>query len=173
MRRHLRARRAARRSRERGAAAVEFALVLTLLVPLLFGIIDYGLWFADTLSVRHGVHSGARLAVVKTPTCTTGDTDAANFVCTARSQTGASGGPAYAYVKAPQGWGRGKPLVVCVMVKENAVTGVTPLPADRIIRAKAELAIEYDTTPLPTIAGSWATGTGDAAPSGTDWSWCT
>ena len=175
MRLSRRARRtgAARSARERGAAAVEFALILTLLVPMLLGIVDYGLWFSDTLSVRHGVHEAARLGVVQRPTCTTGTNDLARIACTARQQTGASGGPAYALVKAPQGWARGKPLVVCVVVQENAVTGVTPLPSGRLISSKATLAIEVD-TPVPSGASATASSSAHdpAPPAGVDWSWC-
>lgn len=58
-----RARRDERRD-ERGAAAVEFALILPLLMVLVFGIINYG----DMLSVRQSVSQaaseGARAAAV-------------------------------------------------------------------------------------------------------------
>ena len=156
---------------ERGAAAVEFALVSTLLFPLLFGIVDYGLWFSDTLSARHGVHEAARAGVVQKATCSSGATGLQRIACAATSQVGAVGGPTYAVAKAPQGWARGKPLLVCVIVKEEGVTGITPLPSDRMIRAKAELAIEVDLpalTPSPTTLGSSAL----TGPAGTDWSWC-
>ncbi len=156
--------------RERGAAAVEFALVMTILLPMMLGIVDYGIWFADSLSVRHGVHEAARLGVVQRSACTTGATGLAKIACSTAPQIGALGGPASVWVNAPQGWARGKPLVVCAMVQENGLTGVTPLPG-RILRAKAEMAIEVDTpvlTSSPTAGGS----AGDSAPSGTDWSWC-
>ena len=40
---------------ESGAAAVEFALVSTLLFTVMFGIMQYGLFFNDALSTRQGV----------------------------------------------------------------------------------------------------------------------
>lgn len=46
--------------RDRGASAVEFALVAPVLFLLLFGIVDYGLWFADSITIRQGAASGAR-----------------------------------------------------------------------------------------------------------------
>ncbi|NMM22100.1 MAG: hypothetical protein HHJ11_01130 [Phycicoccus sp.] len=39
--------RPARRGRDRGAAALEFALVMPVLFMLLIGIVNYGLWFND------------------------------------------------------------------------------------------------------------------------------
>ena len=48
------------RGRDQGAAAVEFALVVPILIVLLFGIIDYGLYFANALAVRAGVSEAAR-----------------------------------------------------------------------------------------------------------------
>jgi Flp pilus assembly protein TadG len=49
-----------RSGRERGAAAVEFALVLPLLIILLMGIIDFGLYFYNDLAVSHAARDAAR-----------------------------------------------------------------------------------------------------------------
>src|SRR5919202_6853278 len=48
-----------------GAAAVEFALVSMPLLLILFGIIDYGIWFSDSISARQAVRDAARRAVVE------------------------------------------------------------------------------------------------------------
>lgn len=59
-----------RRNRDdRGAAAVEFALILPLLVLLLFGVIQFGLVFAQVLSLNSGARQGARLGVVPGTNC--------------------------------------------------------------------------------------------------------
>ena len=62
-----------KRKREDGAAAVEFALLATIFITLLFGIIDYGLYFNDSNSTRNGVRETARQGVVSNwSTCGTG-----------------------------------------------------------------------------------------------------
>lgn len=48
------------RGRERGAAAVEFALVLPLLIVLLLGIIDFGLYYYNDLQLTHVARDAAR-----------------------------------------------------------------------------------------------------------------
>ena len=52
---------ASRRDREDGVAAVEFALVLPILVMLLFGVTSVGLTYSDHLSITNAVREGARL----------------------------------------------------------------------------------------------------------------
>jgi Flp pilus assembly pilin Flp len=50
--------------RQDGAAAVEFALLLPLLVLLLFGFIQFGLAFNARIQATNAAREGARLAVV-------------------------------------------------------------------------------------------------------------
>jgi len=52
------------RAHERGAAAVEFALVAPLLVLLLFGIISYGVMLTFRQSLSQAAAEGARAAAV-------------------------------------------------------------------------------------------------------------
>lgn len=49
---------------EDGAAAVEFALLLPLLVLLLFGIIEFGFAFSTRIQATNAAREAARLAVV-------------------------------------------------------------------------------------------------------------
>jgi len=56
--------RRATKPRRRGAAAVEFALVVTLLFMLLIGLIDYGWIFVKVQQITQAARAGARAAVV-------------------------------------------------------------------------------------------------------------
>jgi Flp pilus assembly protein TadG len=52
------------RQRVRGAAAVEFALVATVLFTLLGAIADFGYLFYVNLTMQHAVREGARVGVI-------------------------------------------------------------------------------------------------------------
>jgi Flp pilus assembly protein TadG len=55
------------RRSEDGAALVEFAIVLPVLLLLVFGIIDFGRALSAQNSITAAVHDGARLAAVQYP----------------------------------------------------------------------------------------------------------
>jgi hypothetical protein len=141
---------------DRGAAALEFALVVPVLLTLVFGMIDYGLFFSDSLGARDGARAAGRQASVANfsasggGTCpsgysSSGDADLQKIACRAVDQTGPIGGNAYAKVLAPPaGWDVGKDVLVCVAVKENGVTGFTPMPNDATVRAKIRMRIEQN-----------------------------
>ena len=48
-----------------GAAAVEFALVVPLLLALAFGIIDFGILFGQNLSLNNAARDAGRFSVVR------------------------------------------------------------------------------------------------------------
>ncbi|MFC2159366.1 TadE/TadG family type IV pilus assembly protein [Actinomycetota bacterium] len=50
--------------KENGASAVEFALVLPLLVVLIFGIFQFGIAYNNYIALTHAAREGARLAAV-------------------------------------------------------------------------------------------------------------
>ena len=52
------------RNRESGTALVELSMVLPLFLLLLFGVMDFGWYFAQQVEVRNAAREGARLAVV-------------------------------------------------------------------------------------------------------------
>jgi Flp pilus assembly protein TadG len=159
-----------------GASAVEFALLSIPLFAILFGIIDYGIWFSDSISARQAVRDGARRGVVEnfTSSSCTGPGDLANLACTVKEAMEPISGTAYVRISvasAPGGgdgaaWAAGSTLRVCAMTKHTALMPLVPFPADGISRTKVEMPIEQ------------ATGTGTRAtfeetpPSGSDWNWC-
>jgi hypothetical protein len=154
---------------DRGAAAVEFALVVPVLILLVMGIIDYGLFFTDRLGVKQGIREGARAAVVSTGNACGG----VNLDCLAdeiKDKIGAAGGATYVYVDivetaetgpADNGWQEGNELRVCAVVREDGLTGITPVPNE--IRDSLRMRIETSTS----RASQGETGT---PPGG--WGWC-
>lgn len=60
-----------RATRERGAAAVEMAIVLPLLLLVLGGIIDFGRYFLAEIQLTNAVREGARVMVISEDTTET------------------------------------------------------------------------------------------------------
>jgi len=56
-----------RRARDRGAAAVEFALLLPVLLLIVFGIIDFGRALNAQITLTEAAREGARLAALGQP----------------------------------------------------------------------------------------------------------
>ena len=53
-----------RLKKEKGAAAVEFALLLPLLVVIVFGITTFGFVYKEYITLTHAARDGVRLAAV-------------------------------------------------------------------------------------------------------------
>jgi Flp pilus assembly protein TadG len=166
-------RRAARGSARRrvrsasGAAAVEFALVSGLLFLVLFGIIQYGLYFNDSLNARQGVREAARLGVVKNFSSGTGATDMAKLRDLTGKQVDALTGTTYVMVKPASPWKKGSALTVCAMVHSDGAVGLLPMPNGGWITSKTQMSIEQDT---PAATGSTQS---DTLPTGSPgWGWC-
>ena len=63
---------------EKGAAAVEFALLLPVLMMILFGIVEFGIALYQQSVLTNASREGARLGIVQsTPPITTGQINAA------------------------------------------------------------------------------------------------
>lgn len=68
-----------RRRRQRGAVAVEAALVTPIFMMLMFGVVEFGMLFKDWLAVTSSVRAGARLASAE-PRVSTFAQDAADDI---------------------------------------------------------------------------------------------
>lgn len=152
---------------ESGAAAVEFALVSGVLFLVLFGIIQYGLYFNDSLNARQGVREAVRQGVVKNFSAGTGATDMAKLKDITSNQVGALTGTTYVKVKPPSPWKKGSALTVCAMVNSDGAVGLLPMPNGGWITTKTQMSIEQDT---PVATGSTVSDTLPAGSPG--WSWC-
>jgi hypothetical protein len=151
-----------------GAAAVEFALVSVVFFTVLFGIIQYGLYFNDALNTRQGVREAVRQGVVRNfPSCGAAATDLDRLKCNTKAEIGAITGPTYVKVLPPTPWKKGSPLTVCALVKSDGGVGLLPMPNGGWISSKTRMSIEQATAPLPTGVAS-----GDTLPAGVNWSWC-
>lgn len=154
---------------EEGAAAVEFALVSIIFFLILFGIIQYGLYFNDALNARQGVREAVRQGVVRNFAGGSGADDMAKLRDLTAKEVGAITGETYVKVVVPSGgWAKAKPLTVCAMVRSDGAIGLLPMPGGGWIQSKTQMSIEQATAPMPTGSTS-----ADSLPAGADWGWCT
>jgi Flp pilus assembly protein TadG len=165
-----------RRGADRGAAAVEFALVTPLLLVMLFGIIDYGIWFADSISARQAVRNVARQgAVEQFGSCGSG-TDLGNLACTVKAQMNEIAGTTRVRVGIAStptsgsgaAWAQGATLRVCAMTQHQALLPFVPLPNGGVTTTRVDMPIESSTSTVARVGY-----TGDPPFNGADWpSWC-
>jgi hypothetical protein len=154
---------------ERGAALVEFALVIPVFLMLVMGTIDFGATFNDYNSVRQGVREGARQVVVADwdlEGCTTG-TSSQRAACLTSKRIGLD--PARTRVRIELGgdYAPGQQLTVCAMYRAGSLTGFFGGILDRkALTSRITMRVEqiddaaplsdFEQTPFP----------------GQDWSWC-
>jgi hypothetical protein len=172
-----------------GAAAVEFALVLPVLLLILFGIVDYGIYFSDSLAGQSGVREATRQAVTasfsacSTPLTTSfhahpGDgapsADMQDLACMVVDRTQAITGQVYVDVVLPPptgdpatGWTVNQPLLVCEVLITSGVTGWVPLPDGGAVQSKAVMTIEDPSVAATEVGGE------QTLPNGHSWDWCT
>lgn len=143
-----------RRRGARGAAAVEFALVMPILFLVMFGILQYGLYFNDSLNTRQGVREGARLGVVQsfTETGCSGN-ELQKLACRTVKRIDALTGTAYVKVSAATPWVKGQPLTVCAWVRTET-PGLLPMPNDGWIFSKTQMSIESTSTTPAAATGT-------------------
>ncbi len=171
-RRKLRTRRAIART-EVGAALVEAAIVIPLLLMFVFGVVDFGAIYSNRTAVNQGVRDSARQGVVanfgsNTGCTTTGSTATGNtqkLICLTKERVGLNSAKTRVRVVAPTTYAVGQQVLVCV---EYPIDPITPLTGQFIsadaIRSKAVMRVEQTSTTGLSTAGETAITS--------DWSWC-
>ena len=170
---------------ERGAAMVEFALILPLLILVVFGVIEFGATFNDYQAIRQGVREAAREGAVGTfgpdyATDTgchlTGATGASDnlkdLMCLTKQQVGLNGSKVRVKILSGASdftsagtFSKDDSIIVCAQYPLSTVTGLfSPFLGGKYLRAKASIRIEK--------SDIIATGGEETPPSGSDWSWC-
>lgn len=121
----------------RGSQAVEFALILPVMLTMLMGVIDYGMYFSQDLAVVTAARDGARDGATATTS------PASQASATALSRVRAGG---VAYATAAQvtttltGTAPNCAVTVAVSIPYQAVTGLVPMPA--ALRTSATMRLE-------------------------------
>ncbi|MCU1599813.1 MAG: pilus assembly protein [Frankiales bacterium] len=176
--------RRARRRGDGGAAAVEFALVVPVLLAVVFGIIDYGIWFNSSLNLRQGVRDGARQAAVSNFSSGSGcgtvsyvgspSTDIRNLICSTLvamsfpTTTSAAVRVKFIQNGVQAGFVQGNNIQVCAMAISKSLTGITPIPKSGLLTSQVTTRIE-----TPILVNTETAGDGTRNLSSPDWSWCT
>lgn len=144
---------------ERGAALVEFALVVSMLLLIVFGIIEFGLAFNDYLNVRNGSREAARLGVVNdldnAPQCKingftvqppadpTNTSDATNaLICKAKDRIGLDSSKTKIKI-AITGQAVGENLKVCASFPLEEITGlIAPFVSGKTLTSDVTMRLE-------------------------------
>lgn len=169
MRRSDRGRPGRRHTGQRGAAMVEFALIMPVFLLLVMGVIDFGATFNDYNSVRQGVREGARQAVVADwdlGSCTSGSSSA-RVACVTTDRIGLDPARTRVRVQLEGDYQPGEQLTVCAMYGAGSMTGLFgPFLDGRVLTSHITMRIEQidDVAPLTTYD--------EGALAGQDWSWC-
>ena len=139
----------AREREDRGAALVEFALVLPILALLIFGTIEFGWAFSQSLDVRHGAREVARLFVVDYDDGDPTTTPAQGIVSEACSRMDDSQASTVT-VTTPGGTAVGEYVTVRLTRQHTGLTGFVDFALPTNLTSEVEMRIEQEP--------SWASG---------------
>ncbi len=161
------------RSSERGAAIVEAAFALPLLVLFFAGIVDFGFILNDMQQINNATFRSARELSVDEYSGTTGcvsnpagATDTEKIVCMIRNYSGQPHAQTYVRVEPPATMAAGEQVLLCLASPAQSITGITqPLAGDVWMRSTRHVRIESDDVDV--------TNHSDTLPAGQDWAWCT
>jgi Flp pilus assembly protein TadG len=171
-----------RRASERGAALVEMALVLPIIMMVLFGVIEFGATYNNFISLRDGTRNAARSASVgnfgTTTSCDlTGageaSTNVQRLMCLTKEQIGLDTSKLRVKVLSADStfagagtFAKNEGIIVCAQIPTTALTGfLSTALTGKTLRTKVAMRIER--SDITATAGD------ETAPTGRDWSWCT
>jgi hypothetical protein len=155
-----------------GAAAVEFAVILPLLVLIVGGTLDFGVRFFELQSLEDGIRDAARTAAVgdtgDDSSCTVSGSSPPNvqtheLVCLVKDRVGLD--PSHLRVKiafGSAGGNEGEPVLICAQYLEGWTTGLLPESLLPLSYARSIYRLEKSVSYLPFEESS-ATRS---------WSWC-
>jgi TadE-like protein len=154
---------------ERGAELVEFAIVVTLLLVLVFGIIGFGLTLYSDVGLNNAVREGARNAVVANYSCggtCTGATPANGVADFVKNDTGLKKQSLAVMVQFPATYAVGQEVLVCAMYPMTDISGLlSPFLGGRYIKSETKMRLEQAPGTMPATYQ-------DPAPNGQSWSFC-
>lgn len=163
-----------RRRRSAGAALVEFAIVLPLVILLLMGILDFGFAFANLNSMRHGARESARRAVVAdvgsySGCVVTGGSAAADtksLMCQVKDKSGLDEGKLRVMVALDASHTEGEGLIICSQYPLESITGLfSGLLNGKTLNTEVHMRIEK-------VSDISIASAAETSPNGGDWSWC-
>lgn len=136
-----------RDDRQRGAAAVEFALIVPLLLSLVLGVIDFGIAFGQNISIQGAAREAARQGV------TQGD-----VIASAGQARGSLDGTKL-QVKFTVDSSAGAPgvMAVCLRYPQTSLTGFFAWSLNGVFEAKAVMKME-GTAPASSGSQNWDGG---------------
>ncbi|HEU5004148.1 MAG TPA: TadE/TadG family type IV pilus assembly protein [Actinomycetota bacterium] len=170
----------------RGSAALEFALVIPMVVMLVLGVVDFGNVYNQWAGLRSGVAAGARFGSVAnfgaTSACpltfvggTAPSADLQNLMCLVKSSIGLpqSGVRIDVLISDPTlsttgtAWLVGGGLTLCAEYPVLSVTGAFGSAfGGHYLRSKTTIRIEQAASQVETQGA-------ETDPSGSGWAWCT
>lgn len=158
---------------ERGASAVEMALILPVLLMFLAGIMDFGLVFNNLMSMRQGIGASVRQGIVAQPgsssSCSiTGAAGATaptqKLICLTKSSMGLDPADSRTKISFPTTKVRGGSLILCAQYPLDSTTSLFDPLLNGVLKAKVEMRIEQDLSAFGSTSET-------ALPDG-DWTWC-
>ena len=154
---------------QRGAALVEAALILPVLVLFFAGIVDFGFAMNDMQQVNNATFRAARELAVDEYSGATGCaatvTDTEKLVCMVRNYSNRPVASTYVRVVPPATVTAGEQVLICLATPARSITGASqPIADGLLLRSSRFVRLESDDVEL--ISHS------DSLPAGHDWSWC-